>query len=275
MNEPSGSSPGEWSRFYRPEGTPGTEVLHARYLSHRYAPHIHDKWTVATVDHGTARFARGRIEYVAPAGSVFLIPPGVVHTGESATPDGYSYRVVYLDVQEDRDDSWPLVGSTSLPVVTSDRSLRASLRRFHALLARHDTRLERDEALGLVVGAITAIAGKPPSTPYDTHPTVTLAVDYLTANWNREISLHDLAEISGVSSSHLIRLFNRRLGVAPSGYQRALRVAAAQRLIRQGCPLPEVSLRCGFYDQSHLNRHFKRAIGVTPGHYAAAIRVRR
>ena len=275
MNESSGSGPGEWSRFYLPEGTPGTEVLHARYLSHRYAPHIHDKWTAAIVDHGAARFALGSIEYVAPAGSVFLIPPGVVHTGEPAAPDGYSYRVVYLDVQEDRDDSWRLAGSTSLPVVTSDPSLRAPLARFHALLARHDTRLEREEPLGLVVGAITAIAAKSPRAPYDTHPAVTLAVDYLTANWNREISLHDLAELSGVSGSHLIRLFNRRVGVAPSGYQRALRVAAAQRLIRQGCPLPEVSLRCGFYDQSHLNRHFKRSIGVTPGHYAAASSVRR
>jgi AraC-like DNA-binding protein len=58
--------------------------------------------------------------------------------------------------------------------------------------------------------------------------------------------------------------------MAPSAYRWALRVRAAQRLLRAGHPPARVATDCGFYDQGHLNRHFKRATGVTPGQYATA-----
>jgi AraC-like DNA-binding protein len=56
----------------------------------------------------------------------------------------------------------------------------------------------------------------------------------------------------------------------PSAYRRALRVQAAQRLLRNGTPPARAAAECGFYDQAHLNRHFRRVTGVTPSQYASA-----
>jgi AraC-like DNA-binding protein len=50
----------------------------------------------------------------------------------------------------------------------------------------------------------------------------------------------------------------------PAAYRRALRVQAAQKLLRRGEPARDVALACGFYDQAHLTRHFKAVTGVTP-----------
>lgn len=88
MNEPSGNGPVEWSRFYRPEGTTGTEVLPARYLS-TVMPHIHDKWTVEAVDHGTAGFARDShrgFSIASPRCGTECLDRGGRPVGEAAWP---------------------------------------------------------------------------------------------------------------------------------------------------------------------------------------------
>jgi AraC-like DNA-binding protein len=51
---------------------------------------------------------------------------------------------------------------------------------------------------------------------------------------------------------------------------RAVRVQAAQRLLRTGTGPARAATESGFYDQAHLNRHFKRVTGVTPALYMRA-----
>lgn len=85
------------ARFIRPAKLPGVEALQATFVRHRYAPHIHDTWTIAHVISGAARFQLEGRWQTAPAGTSFLIAPGAVHTGESASPAGYTYRLLYLE----------------------------------------------------------------------------------------------------------------------------------------------------------------------------------
>jgi Helix-turn-helix domain/AraC-like ligand binding domain len=64
----------ESARFIRPGALPGVEALHATFVHHRYAPHIHNDLTIACVDRGAATFDLEDRRYLAPAGTVFLIP---------------------------------------------------------------------------------------------------------------------------------------------------------------------------------------------------------
>ena len=131
----------EWARFFRPAALPGAEVLHARFVSHRYAAHLHDSWTIAAVEDGAASFALASRRYVASAGSAFLIPPGAVHTGEPAAPGGYAYRVLYLEPEQVAADGGPAVIARPPahhpvhPVVVCDDTLLSRLARLHRLAA--------------------------------------------------------------------------------------------------------------------------------------------
>ena len=97
----------EHARFFRPAALPGVEMLHATFVRHRYTAHIHDSWVVACVDRGAASFELDGTRHTAPSGSVFVIPPGIVHTGEPATDCGYTYRVLYIDWAADRTSTPP------------------------------------------------------------------------------------------------------------------------------------------------------------------------
>jgi len=65
----------ERERFLRPPGRPGVEALHATFVWHRYALHMHETFTIALVERGGAGFELHGQRCIAPAGSTFVIPP--------------------------------------------------------------------------------------------------------------------------------------------------------------------------------------------------------
>src|SRR5712691_11978302 len=85
-----------------------------------------------------------------------------------------------------------------------------------------------------------------------------------TSRWRRctptssGISASDLAAATGRSRFTIHRAFTAMYGIAPSDYQRQLRLRAARRLIAQGLPLSDAAIQAGFADQSHLTRWFSR-----------------
>jgi AraC-like DNA-binding protein len=101
----------------------------------------------------------------------------------------------------------------------------------------------------------------------DSPRAVTLALDYLTANFAEDISLARLAAFAGVDRFHLLRAFRRSLGLPPHLFQTQLRLRHAKRLMLGGEKPAMAAAAAGFADQSHLIRKFKAAYGVTPGQY--------
>lgn len=260
------------AQYYRPAALPGVEALHASFVTHRYTAHVHESWTIAAVDDGAATFELENSRHVAPAGTTFLIPPGAVHTGEPATPDGYRYRVLYLSQRDwGSAEASPHTFDRTSPVVVRHEALAEHLARLHRGLSAPGVSLEQGELLCSVSAVIATlhVQGERPKTPVRPR-VVAEAVAYIHAHVVEDFTLHDLASAVQSSPYHLARVFHRHVGMPPAHYRRALRVLAAQRLLCSGERPADVALACGFYDQSHLNRHFKSIVGVTPTQYLRA-----
>jgi AraC-like DNA-binding protein len=262
------------ARFFRSQALPGVEILHARFITHRYAPHLHHAWTIAAVDSGVAAFDLEGAHHIAPAGAIFLIPPYAVHTGEPAAPLGYRYRVAYLDPSASLGgfpDPLATRPRHALPVVVRDGQLLADLSRLHSSIVLPGRSLEQGETLATVSREVADLVRDYRGRELGpVHVGVARAVSYIHAYWRDDFTLADLADASEVSPFHLIRIFRQHVGVTPSAYRRALRIRTAQSLLRVGRPPAEAAAECGFCDQSHLNRHFKSVTGVTPRQYLLA-----
>ncbi|MBP0588213.1 helix-turn-helix transcriptional regulator [Paraburkholderia sp. LEh10] len=90
------------------------------------------------------------------------------------------------------------------------------------------------------------------------------AVAYIEANFDKTVSLAQLAELSALSVSRFATVFREQIGLSPYRYLCGVRVRRAQALLLAGMPGAVVATEVGFFDQSHLARHFKRFCGMTP-----------
>ncbi len=91
------------------------------------------------------------------------------------------------------------------------------------------------------------------------------AMDFIEANCLRNIRLHELAELVGLSQSYFSSAFKASTGVAPHQWQTQARVERIKlMLLSPGVSLTEVAINGGFSDQAHMTRVFKRYAGMTP-----------
>ena len=96
-------------------------------------------------------------------------------------------------------------------------------------------------------------------------PQLRRLVDYVEANLEAELTLAELAIVTGVSVPHLTTLFRRTMGQSVHRYVVERRVQRARSLLLAGeCSVAQVALETGFAHQSHLARWMKRMLGVTP-----------
>lgn len=78
-----------------------------------------------------------------------------------------------------------------------------------------------------------------------------------------------MADEIGISHKHLLREFERCVGLTPKVFAR---ICAFQRVIhsvgqRPGVNWADAAARCGYYDQAHLIREFRTFSGLTPANY--------
>ena len=92
-------------------------------------------------------------------------------------------------------------------------------------------------------------------------------------DYERDLSLEELAVEAGMSTFHFAREFKRATGTTPHQHLIKFRVERAKELLAGSqLPLAEVAFRSGFSHQSHLTRTFHKLAGVTPHSYRAMFR---
>jgi AraC-like DNA-binding protein len=95
-------------------------------------------------------------------------------------------------------------------------------------------------------------------------PHVEGAVETILATSGRA-PVSALAARAGTSVRQMERQFHADVGLTPKTFARIIRLQAALRRVRQGRPLNDVALECGFFDQAHMSRDFRELAATSPG----------
>ncbi|PCC98331.1 AraC family transcriptional regulator [Halopseudomonas pelagia] len=254
----------------------GIETIRAHFEGHAYDPHWHDSYLVGFTEQGVQRFHCGRQLYDSVPGKVILLEPGEIHDGEAPTTDGFTYSMLYLDPrwleQELRslfgDAPEDCVPAMSMTVAQSPKLIFAIASTFQTL-HQQELRIVRQTALDYLLTQLTSQMHWRRRTETDPRmPQVARqARDYLHSHLQDDVSLTDLASLTGVDRFRLNRAFKAAFGLAPHAYLVQLRLAQARRKLAAGESPALVAAGLGFADQSHLGRWFKRAYGLTPAAY--------
>ena len=270
------SSP-DWAQYWRADALP-VEAMHAHFTSHVYHRHSHESYSFGVTETGAQAFTCRHGRHVSGPGMVMAFNPDDPHDGHAAVDGGFTYRMVHI---------WPeffarLAGvGRPLPLfrvpVLADPVVARSLRRLHSALTGPASELERYERLTVAAGLLVRHAsGRVPAARTawpgaDPGPAARIRARIHDAGTAADLTAGDLAAAAGCSRYAAYRAFHQAYGLAPSDYQRQLRVRAARGLLSRGVPPAVAAAEAGFADQSHLTRWFRRYYGITPGAYRNAV----
>src|ERR1700722_13327179 len=99
---------------------------------------------------------------------------------------------------------------------------------------------------------------------------------WIEAHSHESIGLDAMAQDTGLSVFHFLRLFHRVLGVTPHQYLVRTRLRHAVRLLTEDTrAVTSVALDVGFNDLSNFVRTFHRAAGMSPERFRRAARAER
>lgn len=97
---------------------------------------------------------------------------------------------------------------------------------------------------------------------------VSVCIDYIYAHIKERITIKDLAEHTGFSTSYLSHIFKDEVGVPISDYIREKKIEKAQNLLKFcDYSLVEIANYLSFSSQSHFIQVFQSHVGMTPKKY--------
>lgn len=268
----------EWSRYYVRPQLHGIAFIHAAFVTHAFPWHAHDHYAIGVIETGSQTFSCRRGKHATPAGGLFVVHPDEPHTGEPASPAGFTYRTFYPTVALMARAAEELVGERSSSpyfsaAVIADPDLA---RRFVALQRTLIAEAGTLEGETHLLGALATLIARHATSQAVIRPpgreraAVREARAYIAAHYAADLSLSEPARLGGLSPFYFARVFRAEVGLPPHAYLESVRIGAAQGLLVRGVPLAAVAQATGFADQSHFTRRFRRVIGVPPGQYARA-----
>ena len=114
-------------------------------------------------------------------------------------------------------------------------------------------------AYSLLLAAYYGEENKAENTP------INKAKAYILENISGNLSVANLAFITGFSRPYFTKLFIQETGKSPSAFVINERIKQAKRLLyTTDKPVSEIAAECGYFDTASFIRLFKRCEGVTP-----------
>lgn len=126
-----------------------------------------------------------------------------------------------------------------------------------------------------IARALVAREGSP-GAPMEGRANMERVREYIEQRFGERLDAARLADIAGLSVSHLERTFKRAYGQSPIQYLCDVRISKAKRLLNRSAEsVIDIALTCGFSSPSNFASQFKGKTGVSPSQYRKTYRPNR
>lgn len=103
------------------------------------------------------------------------------------------------------------------------------------------------------------------STTHTFHPGVLEAMEYIENNYNKSVSIKELAQICHMSESGFFKVFKKATGTTPVGYKHNIMIQHAVEMItKTSMSIEEISSEAGFPSSNYFRKVFFNITGKKP-----------
>jgi transcriptional regulator GlxA family with amidase domain len=97
---------------------------------------------------------------------------------------------------------------------------------------------------------------------------IAMVQKYMEKNYNKTITMTEMAGIGSMSPRNLIRRFEQATSNTPLEYLQRFRIENAKKLLEnRNDGIEQIAMKCGYEDMSFFRKVFKRHVGMTPREY--------
>ncbi len=104
--------------------------------------------------------------------------------------------------------------------------------------------------------------------PSDSAPwQVRRAEEYIEANWDRPISVEDVAAVTGASARSIFRAFQQSRGYSPLAFVKQVRLRHARDMLNLAdvtTTVTDVAFACGFSDLGRFSKDYRETFDELP-----------
>lgn len=248
---------------------------HARY----HAPiHWHRPSEMARVLSGELKIHLNDRTVCAKSGDIIYINREVIH---GFSPDNCVYEVIDFDIKELLfrtsfcEEGLRLFASKHVIInpfcLNEDKELHALANRLFSVAStqtgEHDLLI-----LGTLFELLGSIILKQQYTEnVKTHAQIKVfkpLLEFIQNSYMKPITLNEMAQVSGMSTSHFAVLFRDLFNQTPVDYLNSYRIErACIFLLNSNLSVTEIAYQCGFNDSAYFVKVFKKYKNVTPKKY--------
>ncbi|MEO2202606.1 AraC family transcriptional regulator [Paenibacillus pabuli] len=249
------------------------EAYQFQGIMQKFPNHFHDYYVIGFIEQGKRHLVCNNQEYVLNTGDMIVFNPHDPHACEQIDGRTLDYRCINIQPEVMREYTREITAQDYLPRFTApvlyQHELVGSLHDLHLMILEEQSDFGKEELLLLLLEQLLRdyADAESPISSQDVTTEIKRICEYIESHYMESISLNELAELSGMSKYHLVRVFTHQKGISPYRYLETIRINQAKRLLEQGQLPIDVSARTGFSDQSHFTNFFKKLIGLTPKQY--------
>ncbi len=241
------------------------------YPDNHCLPHFHSSLELIYVRAGEMKATLDGRTHPVRAGQVVLVPSYAVHHFATETTSDTLVLIVPLDYIPFSKNQ--LLKKSFVHTVITNPEPGDLL---HILEILASGRYAPDHVIyrgyvQVVVGLIIEMGGLCEKTTDQSSVLIRDILTYLQEHYLEEISLNDLAQHFGYSSSRFSHLFNASFQTSLSAYLNSLRCRHAASLLLDGTPQVDAALQSGFDNMRTFYRAFRACYQETPLQYCRRI----
>jgi AraC family transcriptional regulator len=237
---------------------------------------------------GRCRAVIGDQQYEATAPAIFLINPGL-NLALEGTSDGALYEHLALELKQpaidraldsvgmDRNSNLLFAEPRPDLVISIELQSRRIVAEFEGDLPGRDAAFDLGVSL-LAIDLLRTYARIDLTSKLERSRVglvdrrLRRAIEYMHDNYERDLSVGEIAAEAFLSEFHFARLFKRVTGQSPHAYLSGVRMSAAERLLAEtDLPVSAVGERVGYQSASHFAKLFRAAAGMSPTAFRDAL----
>ena len=272
-------------------GKPPVKVIDLTYSRHDDVVHTHDFYEIVLVKNGSGRHITDKSSSSIVHGDIFLIKPGEAHAYEEIEKLRivnviFLSEAINFNLYDLKDlpgykfffessstaDSDCFKGTFNLDVEQLSTANEIILEMIHHQ-QKEKQGYEYFIRLGLMrLIGLLCISYLDVGVPQNNDVAKIICVlRFIEHHYLEKIKIDELAAISNMSPSTLLRTFHRELGETPINYLINRRLQeAAKRLRSTNENISEISFACGFQDSNYFSKIFRRKYTCSPRQYRNA-----